>query len=94
MTTGLPRPSDCRECGEPIRFVRLNTGKAMPVNPLPTPEGNVAARLAAGRLTGFVISRDRLPGPLDPYRFRAHYATCTVHHRPAKPKPAPDPVLF
>lgn len=95
MTTGLPRPSDCRACGDPIRFVKLNTGKAMPVNPLPTPEGNVAAHLAGGRLVGFVISRDHLPGPLDPYRFRAHYATCeAVERGTRKPKPEPHPALF
>lgn len=76
----LPSLSDCRDCGEPIRFVLMQaTGRALPVNPTPNHEkadGNVAAHLAGGRLVGFVISRDRLPGPFDVYRFTPHHATC------------------
>ena len=96
MSTGLPRPGECRECAEPIRFVALDTGKLIPVNPLPNPErGNVAAHLAGGRLHGFVISRDRLPGPFDRLRFTPHAATCeAIDRTPKKPAPEPDPVLF
>ena len=69
--------AECRDCHEPIRFVRIETtGNAMPVNPLTNPKGNVAARIAGGRLVGFVISRDHRPGPLDPLRFMPHHATC------------------
>lgn len=95
MTTGLPRLADCRDCGDPIRFVELDTGKALPVNPLPDPGGNVAAQLAGGRLYGFVISRDKQPRPTDQYRFRPHHATCTaVERKPSRPVPEPDPALF
>ncbi len=90
----LPKMSDCRGCHEPIRFVKLDTGKALPVNPQPDPRGNVAAHLAGGSLHGFVISRDRLPGARDPFRFVPHYATCEDVKKPPKRDPAPDPYLF
>lgn len=72
---------ECRDCHVPIRFVRLDTGNAMPVNPLPNRDGNVAARIAGGRLVGFVISRDHRPGPLDSLRFMPHHATCEAKAR-------------
>lgn len=92
MTTQLGPLAECRSCHEPIRFVRLDSGKALPVNPGNNPQGNVAAHIAGGRLTGFVISRDKQPGPLDPFRFLAHHATCSERPRPAKREP--DPALF
>lgn len=90
----LPRPAECRDCHDPIRFVKLDSGKALPVNPAPNPAGNVAAHLFGSRLIGFVISRDRRPGPGDTFRFTAHAATCEAIDRKTKPKPAPDPALF
>lgn len=93
--TRLPRPAECRGCQEPIRFVRLDTGKLIPVNPAPNPAGNVAARLSGGRLYGFVISRDKQPGLGHSLRFTPHYATCEAAGRkPTKQKPAADPALF
>lgn len=92
----LPSLTECRDCHEPIRFVRMqDTGKALPVNPIPNPDGPVAAHIAGGRLVGFVISRDRLAGPFDPHRFTPHYATCDAR-KSNKPNPptAPDPALF
>lgn len=87
--------TSCRACGAPIRFVRLDTGRALPVNPVPNPRGNVSAHIAGGRLHGFVISRDKQPGPLDSYRMVPHHATCEERTRPeSKPKPEPDPALF
>lgn len=90
----LPRLSECRACHDPIRFVKLATGKALPVNPQPDPRGNVAAHLAGGQLVGFVISRDRLPGARDPFRFVPHYATCEDAKKPAKPPPEPEAQLW
>jgi len=89
--------AECRLCHLPIRFVKLDTGKALPVNPRPDERGNVAARLQGGRLVGFVISRDHRPGPLDPFRFYPHHATCEELEKNKKstpPPPEPDPALF
>lgn len=99
MTTGLPRLSECRECHDPIRFVRMNlTGRAMPVNPKPSPDhGTIAARLTGGSLTGFVITKNHRPSPLDSFRFVPHYATCEAQQRKSKsttPTPAADVPLF
>lgn len=85
---GVPL-AECRECHEPIRFVRLTTsGKAMPVNPLPHASGTVAARLLMGRLSGFVISTEHRAGPSHPLRMVPHYATCE-EQRPNRPDPTP-----
>lgn len=95
--TGLPPLAECRSCHDPIRFVRMDeSGRAMPVNPAPHTDGtgNVAARLRAGSLTGFVISKDRLPGPGEAYRFTAHYATCEAERPKTTPAAEPPPSLF
>lgn len=95
MTSQLPRLSECRDCGDPIRFVLIETtGRPMPVNPMPNQAGNVAAHLSGGRLLGFVVSRDRQPGPLDPFRFMPHAATCDARVEEPKPRPEPHPSLF
>lgn len=87
------RLAECRDCHDPIRFVRLPTGRLMPVNPREHPEGNVAASITGNHLVGFVISKDHRPGPLTPYRFMPHAATC-AERKPSNPPPAPDPALF
>lgn len=95
MRPRLPDLAECRDCHEPIRFVRMrDTGKLLPVNPKPNPElGNrpsiVAAHLSGRRLIGFVISADKAAGPFDPYRFTAHFATCEARKPPPPKPPAP-----
>lgn len=93
----LPKLSECRSCHEPIRFVRMPSGRAMPVNPAPTNRvdmGNVVARVVAGSLEGYVISLDRGPSPAYSLRFTPHYATCSERKPAAKPAPPPDAPLF
>lgn len=87
--------AECRDCGQPIRFIHLDTGNRIPVNPKPGHTGTVAARKQGNELVGFVISKDHRPGPLDPYRFVPHPATCPERDRkPSTPPTAPDPALF
>jgi len=95
----LPRLAECRDCHEPIRFVRMeDTGRLLPVNPVPDPtitgHGTVCARLSGAVLVGYVTSRDRVASHHMPYRFRPHFATCEDRKPEAKPKPEPDPALF
>lgn len=87
------RLGECRDCGDPIRFVRLPTGRLMPVNPRENTAGNVAASISGNDLVGFVIAKDHRPGPLTPYRFMPHAATCP-EKKPSKPPTEPDPALF
>lgn len=101
MTTGLPRPADCRACAEPIRFVELVNGKAVPVNPLPADKGRgvIAARLVQtpkGRaLRGFYTTPTRRGDHTHPLRFTPHHATCEARQHTTKTTPAPaDVPLF
>lgn len=86
---GLPL-ADCRACAAPIRFVHLDTGKAMPVDPIPNARGNVAARRIGSKLHGYVISATH---PMDPMFLRMvpHYATCEEQQRKTRQA---DPGLF
>lgn len=89
-----PGLAECNGCTLPIRFVRLNTGKAVPVNPRPDPAGTVAARLVGGRLHGRMIHADDPPTEVET-RYVVHFATC--ENRQPKPKtsaPDPDAPLF
>ncbi len=71
----------------------VNTGRRLPVNPMPSPAGLVAAYLREGELRGHVISKANPITAQHAYRFRAHAATCT--DRPSnQPKPTPGPALF
>lgn len=89
MTRPMGRLSACKSCAAPIVFARLDTGRLIPLNPLPNPAGNVAVfRAAAGRnLTAYVLSKTH---PLEAGFVRAmpHAATCEA--KPSKPK-APEP---
>lgn len=92
MTGRLPRPSECRACHEPIRFVKLDTGSIIPVNPRPAPDnGNVAAQLVGGRLIGHVIAHDKPARAAQPFRFRPHFATC--ENLPARQQSDPAPAV-
>lgn len=88
--------AECRDCGLPIRFVQLDTGRALPVDPRERMGGNVAASVSGNRLVGFVISKDHRPGPLTPYRFMPHHATCPERQKQttSKQRTPDDPALF
>lgn len=86
--------AECKGCGLPIRFIRITTtDRPMPINPMPDETGNVAGRLSGGRLVGFVISRDHRPGPLDPFRFMPHAATCEALRKSTPPTAADEPLF-
>jgi hypothetical protein len=88
----------CSTCGNEIIWARTETGKRMPIDPTPSPDGNLV--LSRGEMLPTVrpVSRisDRAPGtPL----YKSHFATCkqASQHRakPAqKPSPPAAPVLF
>ena len=73
----------CRDCFATILFVKLDTGRPIPVDPIPLPDkGNVAAsKTPSGKLVGHVISRTK---PLQDHqeRYMPHHASC----KPERPK--------
>lgn len=86
-----PRLTECKDCHLPIRFVTLDTGSRLPVNPMPDAHGNVAAHRTGRELFGWVVSRSNpILARMD--LFMPHHATCAA--RQPAPKPAPPPTLF
>ena len=85
----------CRECGATLRFVRMETGRAMPCNAIADPTGNVAARpTGRGHVDGYVITANRPAAP-GLHVFRPHFADCSMRDgrstpRTTTPKPIPN----
>ena len=78
MRTGL-----CRRCGREFLWARTAKGRAMPVDPEPRPDGNLAThRDLHGQLRVRVVTTDT---PLESWERPGmpHAATCA----PARPEP-------
>lgn len=62
----------CKSCDAPIRWIKMaGSGKAMPLDDAPSPQGTVAVEQGVGHvLTGLAIVE--YAGPL----FLSHFATC------------------
>lgn len=68
--------SRCKACATTVLWVRMPSGKVMPVNPVPDDEGNVTAmRDGRGVWVGHVLKADERPMPYEK-RFMPHFATC------------------
>jgi hypothetical protein len=67
----------CKFCGGRIRFVTVESGRAMPVNLDPDPAGNVVMEEGIARVLT-AEQRRHWTGP----RLMPHTATCT--HRPRR----------
>lgn len=65
----------CRRCEAQMLFVRLDTGRSIPVDPIPDPTGNVAARRDGRGLVGHVVSKDH-PVEDGQQLYRPHIAAC------------------
>lgn len=75
----------CRSCGLPILWVEMAvSGKKNPLNPEPTPDGNVAVVGGVGEaLKGEALGEARKNGA-DLYL--SHFATCKTAAQHRKPK--------
>lgn len=76
--------TDCRSCGAPIRWARTSTGKRMPVDAEPNPDGNVTLipPLESADFPLAVVSSERDPSVI---RYTSHFATCPnadAHRKP------------
>lgn len=84
----------CRDCDGQIMFVRIDnstTGKPMPVDPFPDPDGNVYAhysREISGLLGHVATAGEQLP---DGWRvYMPHFASCPARAaRPTQGKATP-----
>lgn len=78
-------PSTCRSCGAPIRWVRLPSGKALPIDPVPVPDGTVVVHADGERAA--VVSDATMEAlaielgtegmeAMARLRYRSHFASC------------------
>lgn len=89
---------ECGRCAAPVVWVKLDSGSAIMVNPLPVVDpqrGNVLALLVGvgrgARLHGHIESRHKKTHPKS-LRMTPHIATCeAVERAPAQQE---DPTLF
>lgn len=65
--------STCRSCGAPVVWVRTEAGRPMPLDPEPTPTGNVIYTDEADRRVKVVGTADDL---FATDRYVSHFATC------------------
>ncbi len=84
MTTTL-----CESCAAEIRWVTLESGRPMPLDPAPHPNGNIIVGIG-GRYR--VLDGSQLPAEVAAWR--SHFATCPHasrhRRRPVTRPPAPE----
>ena len=71
--------SQCKSCGAAIKWAKTKEGKAMPIDPNPTRDGNVRL-LADGTCEVMILTEAMLwDGP----KYKSHFATCpnSAEHR-------------
>jgi hypothetical protein len=65
--------STCRSCGAEIRWaVSMSTGRRMPIDAEPTPDGNVLLHPGGGA----TVLAAGVPVPVGRSRYTSHFATC------------------
>lgn len=76
------RTSECRSCGQPIRWAITADGKRMPLDANPTPDGNLVAsvvKTAGGeelRVRPYMPDLERLADGTLRNRWSSHFRTC------------------
>ena len=69
--------SDCRSCGQAIRWVQTEKGRPMPLDFMPTPDGNVTIETnESGRGPVVKVWGDPTAIPAGRQRFVSHFVTC------------------
>lgn len=84
--------SHCRDCGLPIAWVTLLSGRVMPVEPVPDARGNVMARWRLGRLLDGMVRPVGMSTPPGWERYMPHKATCPELNSGGGGRPAPATV--
>jgi hypothetical protein len=78
--------SSCRSCNAPVLWVATATGKQMPIDAIPVPDGNII--LDTDRIAH--VLPDAAQPPPDVLRYVSHFATCpnATQHRRREGRPA------
>lgn len=66
----------CRSCGAEIFWATTAAGRAMPIDPTPTPDGNVIIQRRDGRIGATVLAAGAAPASPQEPRYTSHFATC------------------
>ncbi len=74
--------SFCRSCRAQVNWYKTTTGKNMPLDPEPHPDGNVYVDIVAN-VVSVVAKGSRTP------LYRSHFATCPDAAAHRRPKGAP-----
>lgn len=95
--------SNCTSCNRPITWaVAQASGKSVPLDPTPIPDGNVVRVGADEQNRPIVVFLKKGETSTNP-RYRSHFTTCPAaqrHRKPKQParvkveKPPPAPTLF
>ena len=76
----------CSSCNAPIEWTTsATTGKAMPIDAEPHPDGNIVLRDGQAVVLGRAALEVQ---PADVPRFKSHFATCkfaATHRKPKEP---------
>lgn len=65
----------CRSCGAPIKWVLTTTGKNMPLDPIPTVDGNCWVERWDHGVPVVQVTSGFVPGRI-PMRYTSHFASC------------------
>ena len=76
-------PSKCRSCGAAISWAKTSSGKRIPIDPEPSPKGNLVLRGDAEKLAIFATAVNADAREL---RYTSHFANCpnAASHRRSK----------
>jgi hypothetical protein len=77
-----PRSGACRSCGQRMLWAKTESGKSIPLDPEPAPDGNVALDGAVAMVLGpEAAAQCRAAGGR---LYKSHFATCSHPERHRK----------
>jgi len=66
----------CRSCKAPILWATTKNGESIPLDPDPTPDGNLILMASGVALVRAKTDQSTLPGFDDAPRYVSHFSTC------------------
>ena len=90
--TDLRKIEKCRACQAAIVWATTSTGKAMPVDAAPSPDGNVLLLPTVDhKFVAVVVGKEEAEKSAAVERYKSHFATCpsaaSFRRGPRKAKP-------